>query len=106
MKPFPAKKAMKTITLDQLEAIVANINRLTNSPSAAYTKHSDGSFTPNANCYHLSGAYGGYALHRMSDKPGCTGVSDIFGGHMPKRELAERMWAFIKGIEARTLPVA
>jgi hypothetical protein len=97
---------MKTVTVGQLEAIVRNINRLTGSPAEQYTKQADGSFKPNANCYHLSGAYGGYALHRMSATPGCTGVSDIFGGHMPKRELAERMWAFIKGLEASTtLPV-
>jgi hypothetical protein len=99
---------MKTqVTIKQLEAIVANINRLTNSPAEQYTKQADGSYTPNANCYHLSGAYGGYALHRMSSTPGCTGVSDIFGGHMPKRELANRMWAFLAGLEAKqSLPVA
>ena len=65
---------MKTVTVAQLEAIVANINRLTNSPATTYTRHSSGSHTPNAGNYHLSGAYGGYALHRMSDTPGCTAL--------------------------------
>jgi hypothetical protein len=92
---------MQTVTVKQLEAIVSNINRLTYSPPQPYSVNADGKYTPCAGSYHLSGAYGGYALHRMSLGVGCTGVSDIFGGHMPKRELAERMWAFIKGLETQ-----
>lgn len=86
---------MSRITEKQLQAVVDRINRLTNSPMTPYL---DGK--PQANCYHLSHAYGGVALHRMSDREGCTGVSDMFGYHMPKRDLFNRMQAFIAGLEA------
>ena len=59
----------------------------------------DGQYRSNVGNYHLSGAYGGYALHRMDNESG--GVRDVFGcGHQPKRELANRMHAFISGLEA------
>lgn len=88
------------VTTAQLEAIVQRINKLTNSPEKPYADV-NGKYVPQANCYHLSQAYGGYALHRMSATEGCTGVNDVLSrGHMPKRELAELMWAYIRGIES------
>ena len=85
------------VTKKLLKAIVDNINELTDSPKEPYTKTING-YKPNPGNFHLSGAYGGWALHRM-DKNGGSGVDDIFSGHYPKRELAEKMWAFIKGLE-------
>ncbi len=50
--------------------------------------------------YSLSGGYGGYCLHKQSDRLDCTGVSDVFRcGHVPKKDLLHRMNAFITGIE-------
>ena len=89
---------MDRITMRDLEAVVCRINKITNSPMGPYAfdktvnKH-----VAQIGCYHLSGAYGGYALHQMVNEGG--GVRDIFGGHMPKRELYERMHAFIRGLE-------
>jgi len=89
---------MKRMTLDHLNAIVARINRMTNSPLEAWTKDATGKHHANISNYHLDGAYGGYALHRMVNVGG--GVKDIFGGHYSKQELSKRMFAFIAGLEA------
>jgi hypothetical protein len=55
------------------------------------------------NIYCIDYAYGGAALHRNCDVNGAGeshGIHDVLGGHMPKRELYERMQAFRRGIEA------
>ena len=99
---------MERTTLAQLEGTARIINRLTGSPEAPYTKGADGRFTANIGCYHIGGAYGGVSLHRMLTDGG--GVSDVFRcGHIPKRDLWERMRAFIDGLETereRTLAMA
>ena len=89
------------VTTAHLDAIVARINTMTNSPLTPYASAASGKYEPQAGCYHLSQAYGGYALHRMSTTAGCTGTSDVLSrGHMPKKELAELMYAFIRGLES------
>lgn len=91
------------VTTAHLDAIVARINTMTNSPLTPYASGPNGKYEPQAGCYHLSQAYGGYALHRMSTTAGCTGTSDVLSrGHMPKKELAELMYAFIRGMESTT----
>lgn len=85
------------ITTKDLEAVCRRINHLMETPEEPY-KMVDGKMQPQANCYHLDGAYGGYALHQMSSTVGCTGVHDVFGGHYPKAELYSKMQAFIEGI--------
>ena len=89
---------MQRITQSNLEAVVARINRTVGAPLASYSRGEDGKLHANIGNYHLSYAYGGAALHRMSNAAG--GVDDIFGGHMPKRELYEKMHAFLRGLEA------
>ena len=89
---------MERITKTQLEAVVSRINTVAGTPQKPYEKVGD-KWEPQAKCYHLSGAYGGYALHQMVNDGG--GVRDIFGGHLPKRELYERMHAFIRGLETK-----
>lgn len=89
---------MQAITLKQLEATVNRINTLTSSPVEAYSKVDD-KYIANIGNYHLNGAYGGYSLHRMHNLSG--GVSDVFQcGHVTKRELMNRMQAFIGGYSA------
>lgn len=86
------------ITKENLEGLCGYINQLTNNPVQAYSLGLDARYHPNAGCYHLSGAYGGWELVRMCKG---TGVTDVFGcGHVPKRNLYERMRAFILGLEA------
>lgn len=83
------------VTTKDLEAIVARINRTTGSPPERYV-----GTVPQKGNYHLSGAYGGYALHRMdsSDHGGTEDVLNI--GHVSKRELQLAMFAFIRGMHA------
>ena len=89
---------MQTVTLKMLESVVTRINTITNSPIETYSKVND-KYTANIGNYHLSGAYGGYALHRMHNISG--GVSDVFQcGHVSKRELMNRMQSFIAGYNA------
>lgn len=90
---------MNLITEKHLQATVDRINRLTSSPVESYSKTGD-VFTANVNNYHLSFACGGVSLHRMSN--GSGGVSDVFRcGHIKKRDLYERMHAFLAGMEAK-----
>ncbi len=97
---------MNRITLSDLEAVCKRINRTVNGAELQpWEKLDDGSYpgyrqVPGA--YVLDGAYGGYALHRNCDigtDGESHGVSDVFGGHMPKRELYDRMQAFLRGVE-------
>ncbi len=91
---------MQRITLAHLRAIVDRINRTTGSPMEPYTLHADGHYRAQPGCYHLSRAYGGYCLHRMANDGG--GVRDVFGcGHVPARSLANRMHAFLAGLDAQ-----
>ena len=80
------------VTKKMLEAKVELLNKVTNSPQEYRT----GSNT-NIGHYMLDGAYGGYALHRVMNETG--GVNNVFRcGHVPARELAGLVDAYIQGI--------
>ena len=84
------------ITRAHLDAKCATLNRMTKSPVEP-SRMVDGKRTANVGNYHISGAYGGYSLHRMSNESG--GVSDVFDcGHIPARELAGLMSAYTAGL--------
>lgn len=86
------------ITESHLNAIVARINKAMNTPAEPYSKNEAGEFKANIGNFHISHAYGGVALHRMYNEGG--GVSDVFScGHVTKRELADRMYALLVGID-------
>lgn len=88
---------MNRITRKNLDACAAMLNRMTGSPLEPY-EGSHGAWKAQPGNFHISGAYGGYALHRMSNEGG--GVHDIFSrGHMPARELYELIHAFRRGLE-------
>ena len=90
---------MNRITQKDLEVLVKRINTVMGTPLQPYAKNEETvRHEPQANCYHLSYAYGGVSLHKMSSKPGCTGVSSITSYHMPKRELYDYMQAYLSGI--------
>lgn len=83
---------MQRITEAHIQAIVDRINRITNSPAEPYINSK-----AQLGNYHISHAYGGVCLHRMSNTDG--GVSSpLSTGHIPKRELANLMQAFISGL--------
>lgn len=88
----------KIITLKNLQAVVDRINTTTGSPVEQYTKV-DGKLLANIGNYHLSGAYGGYALHRMVNASG--GITDISNsGHVSKRALYDLLHMYLAGYEA------
>lgn len=88
---------MKQITKADLEIRVGVINRMTKNPVKPYSKTGD-KFTANVGNYHLAWAYGGVCLHRMQNEGG--GVEVIIHGYSSKRELYEKMGAYIAGLEA------
>lgn len=80
------------ITDKHLQAKIDWLNKITGSPALPYV---DGK--AQIGNYHISGAYGGYCLHRMCNEGG--GVSlPLSTGHVTKRELAGLLNAFIAGI--------
>lgn len=85
------------ITTAQLETLVARLNRITNSPETPWTRV-DGRNVANIGNFHLSFAYGGVCVHRMSNATGGASTP-IVSYHVPKRELFDLLHAFIKGIE-------
>ena len=85
---------MTRTTEKQLQSIVDRINRITGSPMSPYIEGK-----AQVGNYHLSHAYGGVCLHRMHNDGG--GVSSPLScSHVPKRELAQLMYAFIYGINS------
>ena len=110
------------ITQRDLEAVCARINRTVNGDEGKlvrvrggecwdewpqWTRETSadgpGALRQVPNVYSISYAYGGAALHRNCGVNGSGeshGVSDVFGYHMPKRELYDRMQAFLRGVEA------
>jgi hypothetical protein len=71
---------------------------LEGAPLTAYSKdETTGVFAANIGNYHVSQAYGGYSLHRITNAGG--GVSNPLSiGHVPARELSGLLSAYISGI--------
>ena len=85
------------ITKRHLVGMIEALNKTTNSPLEPYTKGSDGTYHANIGNYHLSQAYGGYALYRMVNPGG--GVNDIFScGHTTARDLYNRIHAYLAAL--------
>lgn len=86
------------ITRTHLQAQVDRLNRLTGAPATPYTKQPDGTYVANVGNHHLSGAYGGWCVHRMVSETG--GVSTpIVHGHVPARHLYDLLGAYLRGYE-------
>lgn len=85
---------MDHITDKDLQSAIDRINRVTGSPAQLY----DNGKACIGN-YHLSYAYGGVCLHRMYNESG--GVSSpLGGGYGTKRELFNKLHAYIAGLES------
>lgn len=84
------------ITRAHLDAKAQTINSMRGAPSEP-SRMVDGKYRANVGNYHISGSYGGYCLHRMCNESG--GVSNVFScGHVPARELAALMSAYVAGL--------
>jgi hypothetical protein len=89
---------MKQITQTMLQGKIDFLNELTGNPLKPYAMV-EGTHRSQIGNYHLSMQYGGYALYRTVNQGG--GINDIFSrGHGTKRELYERICAYISGIES------
>ena len=89
------------ITLKFLESQCDRLNRITNSPMQCYVETSPRKFEAQVGNYHISRAYGGYCLHRISNTSG--GVSSpLSTGHISARELSGMISAYISGFNAAT----
>lgn len=90
---------MNRITDKQLDQLATYINELTGSPIESSSRDAEGRYRSNVGNYHISHAYGGVCLHRMSNTGG--GVSTpLVSYHTTKRELYNAMQAFISGLNA------
>ena len=89
---------MDRITNKQLESLVSYLNKITNSPDKSYSIGEDGLYHANPGCYCLDGAYGGVNLNRICNDGGGVNTP-LGGGFYTKKELYNKISAFIKGIE-------
>ena len=85
------------ITQKHLEALVARINTVTDSPMA----YMDADRKILVGHYHIDYAYGGVSLARTMTTGG--GINAPLGSyHRTKRELYDQMQAFLAGIDAKS----
>jgi hypothetical protein len=90
---------MERITEKMLQNKVDYLNKITGNPMAPWEKTQTG-ITANIGNYHLSYADGGVSLHQMMNEHG--GVHEHLGtGHGPKRQLFDKLCAYIQGIESK-----
>ena len=83
---------MNRVTESELQSIVDRINRICGTPDKPYVNGNS-----QVGNYHLGFAYGGVELQQMENESG--GVRTPLGcGHVTKRELRDRMHAFISGL--------
>lgn len=77
------------ITIAQIENKLEQLNQKLGRP-AKPCQHIDGKLVWNIGTYCLSGAYGGWNVHKIANDGG--GVSEPFGsGHVSKRECYKRI---------------
>ena len=88
---------MQRITNNMLNSKIEYLNQISGNPVTPWNQD-DGKMQANIGNYHLSGAYGGVNLHQMMNDGG--GIHSTFScGHIPKRELYEKLCAFVSGYE-------
>lgn len=91
---------MTRITIKHLRALADRLNIVTGSPTEYAQPHEAGKpFCSNVGNYHIDQAYGGYMLARVVNTSG--GIScPLSHGHIPARDLYERMHAYLAGFQA------
>lgn len=88
---------MQRITRKDLTSATNRLNRITGNAAEPYRKEGD-KWVTNIGNFHISGAYGGFALHQMGNENG--GIRNVFKqGHNPMRDVYNLIHAFADGIE-------
>ena len=82
------------VSIQQLKDLCTYINELKGTPIKPYDRI-EGQFKANIGNYHLYQAYGAVGLHRMCNEGG--GITEILS-LSTKKELYDKMYAYIKGI--------
>ena len=80
------------ITIKDLEQCASTLNNMFDSTDKLRAQVGN---------FHISGAYGGYSLHQITNRGGERDV--LRTGHVPARELYNRMTAYIRGIDDERL---
>ena len=88
---------MERITNKHLEAVCERLNKVLDRPLAPWSRV-DGQNVANIGNFHISHAYGGVCLHEMCNEHGGVRTPLVYG-HVPKRELYNRMHAMLDGID-------
>lgn len=88
------------ITRKDLDNVVAHLNHIAGTPPEPYIKNEKtGKYEPQANCYLIGGAYGGWRLEQMSSTQGCTDTRvPIPMGYESKRVCYNAIRAYISVI--------
>jgi len=90
---------MDRITQRYLNSLCERINSAQKTPAKPYERIDDKLIGQVGN-YHISGAYGGWCLYQIANVSG--GVRDVFScGHITKRDLYNRMRAYLLAYEGR-----
>jgi hypothetical protein len=80
------------VSIYDLHKQAEELNRMTGNKKETYTRDKNGDFKANIGTFYISQEYGGVSLYRITTKGG--GVSDLFGYHMPKKDLYNRINGF------------
>ena len=90
---------MNRITAKDLEHLCDRLNRKTGNPLKPWQTDDTGKMTANIGNYHISQAYGGFALMRMATEGG--GITmPTNSSHITKRELCHQLDGFIAALRA------
>ena len=84
------------ITIKHLRALCDRLNEVTDSPMTPWRTNVEGRQVASIGNFHISQAYGGYCVHRMHNEGGGV-TTPVSYGHIPARELFDRMHSFIDG---------
>lgn len=87
------------ITIKDLENLQERINAAAGAPIQHSTKGKDGRYRSNPGHYHLSGAYGGWQLQKITSEGGAC--EHVTYGYVPKKELYYQMQTFLVGLEQK-----
>lgn len=86
------------ITRAFVEKQIENLNRTAGMPLQPYHKNPQGVIIPQAGCFHLDNAYGGYSLHRMSLTVGSTGAGPVSQhGYHSLKKVSEHIAIYMRG---------
>ena len=86
------------ITIKQLEALIAELNKQLDRPEKPYIKE-NAKLTAQIGNFHLYQAYGAYGLHEMANEGGGIRQTVDLG---TKKELYTALHKLIQGVELAT----